>query len=156
MKKEDYLLHDKYMAIALEEAIIAYQEEEVPIGAAMVYRDEVIARDHNRMEQLLDPTAHAEMLVLKKTADMLKGWRLSEASLYVTIEPCPMCVGAMHLARISWLIFGAKDEKKGAAGSLYNIAEDKRLNHRISVLSGIMEEGCRKIIENFFRERREQ
>lgn len=156
MKTEDFFLHDRYMAIALEEAITAYQEEEVPIGAAMVYRDEVIAKDHNRMEQLQDPTAHAEMLVLKKTAGTLKSWRLSEASLYVTIEPCPMCVGAMHLARISRLIFGAKDEKKGAAGSLYNIAEDKRLNHRIFVLGGIMEEECRRIIENFFRERREK
>ncbi|OGL49234.1 MAG: tRNA-specific adenosine deaminase, partial [Candidatus Schekmanbacteria bacterium RIFCSPHIGHO2_02_FULL_38_11] len=137
-----------------EEARIAYREEEVPIGAAVVYRDEVIARDHNRIEQLQDPTAHAEMLVLKKTAERLKSWRLSEAFIYVTVEPCPMCVGAMHLARISGLIFGAKDEKKGAAGSLYNIAEDKRLNHRIPVFSGIMEEECRKIIEKFFIERR--
>jgi len=149
-------LHLKFMEIALEEAQAAYRENEVPVGAAVVYQNRIIAKDHNRMEQRQDPTAHAEMLVLKRAAEVLRSWRLQETSLYVTIEPCPMCAGAMHLARIEKLIFGARDGKKGAAGSLYNIPSDERLNHRILIFDGVMGKECRTIIENFFLEKRNQ
>ena len=149
-------MHLKFMEIALEEAQAAYRENEVPVGAAVVYQNRIIAKDHNRMEQRQDPTAHAEMLVLKRAAEVLRSWRLQETSLYVTIEPCPMCAGAMHLARIEKLIFGARDGKKGAAGSLYNIPSDERLNHRILIFDGVMGKECRTIIENFFLEKRNQ
>jgi len=156
MRREDFSLHEEYMEIALEEAYKAYRENEVPVGATIIHQDRIIAKDHNRIEQLKDPTAHAEMLVLRKAAEVLGSWRLANVSLYVTIEPCPMCAGAMHLARISKLIFGAKDEKKGAAGSLYNIASDKRLNHRILIFNSVLQEECRSLIEKFFLERRRQ
>ena len=149
-------MHLKFMEIALEEAQAAYRENEVPVGAAVVYQNRIIAKDHNRMEQRQDPTAHAEMLVLKRAAEVLRSWRLQGTSLYVTIEPCPMCAGAMHLARIEKLIFGARDGKKGAAGSLYNIPSDERLNHRILIFDGVMGKECRTIIENFFLEKRKQ
>ena len=149
-------MHLKFMEIALEEAQAAYRENEVPVGAAVVYQNRIIAKDHNRMEQRQDPTAHAEMLVLKRAAEVLRSWRLQETSLYVTIEPCPMCAGAMHLARIEKLIFGARDGKKGAAGSLYNIPSDERLNHRILIFDGVMGKECQTIIENFFLEKRKQ
>ncbi|KKR30912.1 MAG: Cytosine deaminase [Candidatus Gottesmanbacteria bacterium GW2011_GWC2_39_8] len=152
----DSFLHLKFMEIALEEAQAAYRENEVPVGAAVVYQNRIIAKDHNRMEQRQDPTAHAEMLVLKRAAEVLRSWRLQGTSLYVTIEPCPMCAGAMHLARIEKLIFGARDGKKGAAGSLYNIPSDERLNHRILIFDGVMGKECRTIIENFFLEKRNQ
>ena len=152
----DSFLHLKFMEIALEEAQAAYRENEIPIGATVVYQNRVIAKDHNRMEQSQDPTAHAEMLVIRRAAEVLRSWRLQETSLYVTIEPCPMCAGAMHLARVEKLIFGARDGKKGAAGSLYDIPSDGRLNHRILVFYGVMEKECRSIMENFFLEKRKQ
>ena len=154
MVSHGFFPSEEYMDAALEEALKAYEEEEVPIGAVAVFQNRIIAKDHNKVEQLKDPTAHAEILVIKKASEVLKSWRLLDISLYVTIEPCPMCVGAMHLARIPRLIFGAKDEKKGSAGSLYNIASDNRLNHRILVLNGIREKECRNILSEFFIRRR--
>ena len=152
----DPFLHLKFMKIALEEAQAAYRENEIPIGATVVYQNRVIAKDHNRMEQSQDPTAHAEMLVIRRAAEVLRSWRLQKTSLYVTIEPCPMCAGAMHLARVEKLIFGARDGKKGAAGSLYDIPSDGRLNHRILVFDGVMEKECRSIMKIFFLEKRKQ
>src|SRR3989338_11055013 len=143
-----------YMREALKEAGRAAQEDEVPVGCVVVYKGKIIARAHNQVERLSDPTAHAEMLVLTSAANYLKTKWLSEAVIYVTIEPCPMCAGARVLARIGSLRFGAKDPKTGACGSLMNIASHKHLNHRIKVKGGILEEECGALISEFFRKKR--
>lgn len=143
-----------YMEMALEEARYAFGKEEVPIGAVAVLGDEIIARAHNMREMLNDPTAHAEILVLKEAAAKLNNWRLSGVRIYVTLEPCTMCAGALVLARIDTLIYGAADPKAGAVCSLYNILDDNRLNHQVKVISGVKEEECSKILKNFFRSRR--
>ncbi len=144
----------KFMQIALEEARQAALEDEVPVGAVVVVNGRVIARDHNRREQLQDPTAHAEVLALKKAAEVLGRWRLSEATLYVTKEPCPMCAGALVNARLRRLVYGCSDEKAGASGSLYNITSDPRLNHRIEVVPGVLAEEAAALLKDFFRKRR--
>lgn len=143
------------MAAALKEAEKAFQEDEVPIGAVLVSSGgEVIAVDHNRTRQNNDPTAHAEILVLRKAARVLNNYRLPGTILYITIEPCLMCVGAVIQARVDRVIFGTADPKAGALGSLYDVSKDERLNHCFEVISGVLETECRELIQKFFETRR--
>jgi len=142
------------MQEALREAEIAYSHQEVPVGAVIVYQNKIIARAHNRKEELQDPTAHAEMLAIRQAAKHLGSWHLEDTTLYVTLEPCPMCAYAMLQARIKRLIFGTLDPKAGAAGSIINIIQDKQFNHQIEVVSGVLEEECCLILQKFFKERR--
>lgn len=146
----------RFMTKALEQAELARQMGEVPVGAVVVVNNAVVAACHNRRESDADPLAHAELLALREASSKLGGWRLSGAELYVTLEPCVMCAGAMVLARIDRLIFGAKDPKGGAAGSLFDIPNDERLNHRIEVVEGIEAEACSRILTDFFRQRRNE
>lgn len=143
------------MEEALSEAKKGAREGEVPVGAVLTDpAGAIIARAHNRPISLMDPTAHAEILVLRRAALLHQNYRLPGMTLTVTIEPCPMCVGAAIQARISRLIFGAHDKKSGAAGSLYNLASDERLNHRLEIISGIRGKECLDMIRDFFKNRR--
>ena len=144
-----------FMEQALQEAKKAYHIEEVPIGAVIVKDGEIIARGHNLRETYKDPTLHAEIVAIREDAKKLGGWRLSGCELYVTIEPCPMCAGAIIQARIERVIYGARDPKAGCAGSLYNLLTDFRFNHRADVVPGVMEEECRGILQKFFRDKRQ-
>lgn len=147
-------MFEKYMEEALKEARKAYDIDEVPIGAVVVKNGEIIGRGHNLRESEKDPTLHAEMIAIREAAAKVKSWRLTDCEIYVTIEPCPMCAGAIIQARIDRLIFGARDPKAGCARSLYNLLEDHRFNHRVEVIESIMEEQCRDIITTFFRNKR--
>lgn len=142
------------MQEALREAEIAFQLGEVPIGAVIEKDGQIIARGHNMTETLKDPTAHAEMTAIRQAARILGGWRLTGCSLYVTVEPCSMCAGAMVWARIENLYIGAMDPKAGACGSVFQIADCGRLNHRIKIETGIMEEECGQMMRQFFRQLR--
>jgi tRNA(adenine34) deaminase len=142
------------MSEALKEARKALAEDEVPVGAVVTYQGRIIARGHNQIERLKDPTAHAEMLVLTSAASFLQAKWLNQASLYVTIEPCAMCAGALVLARIKELYFGASDPKAGACGSVVNIVNHKKLNHRIKIKGGILEEECGVLLSEFFKKKR--
>ncbi len=139
-----------YMQLALEEAAIAAEQGEIPVGAVVVRQGAVIARAHNRREELQSPTAHAEMLALGDCSVALGSWRLHECTLYVTLEPCIMCVGAILQARISRLVFGCADPKGGAVESLYRLCEDPRLNHHPAVTRGVLEGECGQILTEFF------
>ena len=143
-----------FMNIALDQAWDAARAGEVPIGAVLVKDGLLVAADHNRREELSDASAHAEILVIRQAGKMLGGWRLSGCTIYVALEPCPMCAGAMVQARIDRLVYGAKDPKGGAAGTLYDVVRDPRLNHRLEVISGVLEEECANLLQQFFRERR--
>ena len=147
--------HQRYMMAALAEAQAAADENEVPIGAIIVYENKIIGRAHNQRETLSDPTAHAEMIALTQAAAYLDNWRLHGCTMYVTLEPCPMCAGALVLARIDRLVYGPTDPKAGACETLYRIVNDTRLNHRIEVISGFMTEPCRAILQEFFAHKRQ-
>ncbi len=142
------------MRLALEEAEIAFAQGEVPIGAVVVHKEEVIAKAHNEKELRQDPTAHAEVLAVQRATQALGVWRLSEATLYVTLEPCPMCAGSLVQARLKTLVFGAADLKGGAVGSVTNVLDVNRWNHRVEVVAGILEEECAQILKDFFRKLR--
>jgi tRNA(adenine34) deaminase len=143
------------MTLALEEARAARAHDDVPIGAVVVAEGRVVARAHNARERDRDPTAHAEILALRAAAAAgLGSWRLEDATLYVTLEPCHMCAGAMVLARLGRLVYGATDPKAGAAGSLANVLDDPRLNHRVPVTAGVMTEACGRLLREFFAARR--
>jgi len=142
------------MREALKEARRAFAEDEVPVGAVMVSGGRIIGRGHNQIERLQDPTAHAEMISLTSAANSLNTKWLKGASLYVTIEPCSMCAGALVLARIKDLYFGARDPKTGACGSVINIANHKKLNHRIQVKGGILAEESASLLKEFFKKKR--
>ena len=147
--------HYHYMREALKQAELAFCADEVPVGAVLVESTgRILAKEHNKPISLKDPTAHAEILVLRKGAKLLNNYRLTGTTLYVTIEPCVMCAGALVHARVKRVVFGATDLKSGACGSVFNIINDKRLNHRIEIVKGIMEPECRAIIQDFFRQRR--
>jgi tRNA(adenine34) deaminase len=148
-------MHKKYMALALEEAAAAVEEDEVPIGAVIVHGGRVIARAHNQREQLRDPTAHAEMIAITQAAESLGGWRLEGCTLYVTLEPCPMCAGAILLARIPTLVYGTADPKAGAVHSLFRLLDDPRLNHRCEVHAGVLAEPCAGVLSDFFKRQRQ-
>jgi tRNA(adenine34) deaminase len=145
---------EQYIREALREAEIAFSLGEAPIGAVIVCGSQILARGHNLRETSGDPTAHAEIIALREASKYKRHWRLTEAVLYTTLEPCPMCAGAMVQARIKRLVFGAKDPKAGAAGSLMNIVQDERLNHRLEVTAGVLAEECGEILKRFFKERR--
>jgi len=148
-------LNDRdYMSMALEEARAAAGEGEIPVGAVLVHEGEVIARTHNRREATGNPMDHAEILALKEGATRLGGWRLEGSTLYVTLEPCPMCAGALVQARVARLVFGARDLKLGAAGSRYNLVSDETTHHRLDITDGILEEQCRELLCEFFTSRR--
>ena len=145
---------EAFMALAIEQARSAAEQGEVPVGAVVVVEDRVIAAAHNRPISLGDPTAHAEILAIRRAAKELSTYRLTGATIYVTLEPCVMCVGAMVHARLARLKFGARDPKAGAAGSVYDLGRDGRLNHRLEVSAGLMEPECAAILREFFRIRR--
>ncbi len=142
------------MELALQQARLAPLVGEVPIGAVLVHQDEVIAAAHNYRERSQDPTAHAEMIVIRKAAEQLKTWRLTGTTLYVTLEPCPMCAGAIVQARIARLVFGAWDPKAGACGSILDIPAERRFNHRVQVAGGFFEQESRALLQEFFRGKR--
>ena len=144
------------MGLALEEAEKAFLNAEVPVGAVVVHNAEVIGRGRNGTEGDRDPTAHAEMVAIRDASKEMGNWRLSGSTLYVTLEPCAMCIGAAILARVDRLVFGALDPKSGAVGSLFNIASDERLNHRIDVKTGVREKECSDILKRFFKDLRER
>ncbi len=147
--------HTKYMGIAIEEAHKAEQQGEVPVGAVLIDANgSVLAAAHNQTIHQCDPSAHAEILVLRQASQKIQNYRLLSTTLYATVEPCFMCMGAIVHARIARLVFGAQDPKWGAAGSLYNFADDARLNHQLEVIGGICEALCRTLIQEFFSKRR--
>ena len=144
------------MTMAIDQAQIAWDNGDVPIGAVIVYKNKIIAKAYNERHQLNDPTAHAEIIALTQAASFIGNWRLHGCTIYVTLEPCSMCAGALVLARVDRLVYGCKDPKAGACGSLYNIVQDERLNHRLDVTSGILAGRCSEQLQDFFRIRREQ
>ncbi|NWF53111.1 MAG: tRNA adenosine(34) deaminase TadA [Nitrospirae bacterium] len=146
--------NEYFMRIALEEAMIAFNKGEVPVGAVLVRDGKIIAKAHNQRETSKDPTDHAEIIVLRKSSIENNSWRLIDATLYVTKEPCIMCAGAIVNARLRKLVYGCRDEKGGGVESLYQILSDKRLNHKVEVVSGVLEEECAEILKRFFEERR--
>ena len=146
--------HEDFMALALKEAERALEHGDVPIGAVVVHDGEVIASACNERELASDPTAHAEVLALRAAAASLGSWRLDGATLYVTLEPCPMCAGAIVLARVPHLVYGPQDPRAGAAYSLYNIVQDDRLNHQVELTTGVLEEECAELLRSFFEGKR--
>jgi tRNA(adenine34) deaminase len=153
---EQAILDERYMRNAIDQAYIAEENGDVPIGAIIVYKNRIIAKAYNQREQLNDATAHAEIIALTQASDFLKKWRLHGCTAYVTLEPCTMCAGALVLARIDRLVFGCDEPKTGACGSLYNIAQDDRLNHRIDVTKGVLGETCSSQMSEFFQRRRRE
>ncbi|MBO0439717.1 tRNA adenosine(34) deaminase TadA [Enterococcus sp. DIV0869a] len=147
---------EKFMMEAIREAKKAESMKEVPIGAIVVLDGKIIGRGHNFREESQDATAHAEMFAIKQACDVVDNWRLERAQMFVTLEPCPMCSGAMILSRVDEVYYGAKDPKGGTAGTLMNLLEDERFNHVAYVESGILEEECGKLLSNFFRKLREK
>src|SRR5438309_9398181 len=147
-------MDESWMAEALAEARLAAAEGEVPIGSVVVFEERIVGRGRNARERLRDPTAHAEILALQEAARALGRWRLSGATLYATLEPCPMCAGALVNARIDRLVYAVPDPKAGAAGTLFDVPRDPRLNHRVEVASGVMAAECGELLSSFFRSRR--
>ncbi len=145
----------RYMQCAIREAERALDIKEVPVGCVIVYDGEIIGKAHNQREVLLDPTAHAEILAITQAAAHLGSWRLENTKLFVTLEPCPMCAGAIILARVAEVYFGAYDPKAGACGTLMNLLEDTRFNHQPAVFPGLLAEECGALLTNFFRQIRE-
>lgn len=151
MKDDNY-----YMGVALEEAQKAFDLGEVPIGAILVINDEIVAKAHNMRETWQDATAHAEVILIQETCKKLGRWRLTGATLYVTIEPCPMCAGALVNSRVDRLVYGSADYKAGAIESIFNVVQNAALNHRIDVTTGVRADECSQIMRDFFRQRRKK
>jgi len=145
---------EAWMRLAIEEAMQAFEEGEVPIGAVLIRDEQLIARAHNRVIDPSDPTAHAEILAIRKAASMMRNYRLPGMTLYVTIEPCIMCAGAILQARIKRVVYGAADPKQGAVSTLYRLLEDGRLNHCVAVTGGVCADACKEIISGFFQGKR--
>ncbi|MFN2526430.1 MAG: tRNA adenosine(34) deaminase TadA [Actinomycetota bacterium] len=145
---------ESYMRVALEHARQAATHGDVPIGALVVAEGRIVGAAGNERELRADPTAHAEILALQQAAEDRGSWRLEDAAMYVTLEPCAMCAGALVLARIARLVYGPQDPKAGAAYSLYNIPQDPRLNHQVEITTGVLEEECASVLELFFKDRR--
>lgn len=146
--------HERWMRSALQLARQAYDEGEVPIGAVIVHDGRIIGEGYNQRESLKDPTAHAEMIAITQAAQSLESWRLLDCTIYVTLEPCPMCAGAIVLARIPTVIYGTTDPKAGACHSLFQITDDTRLNHRAAVLGGVLQPECKSLLQEFFAQQR--
>jgi tRNA(adenine34) deaminase len=152
---EQLMLTDiDFMNIALQEAVVGYKQNEVPIGAVLVQEGLILAQAHNVPIASNDPSAHAEMLAIRKACEKTGNYRLTGASLYVTLEPCVMCAGAILQARLARIIFGARDPKAGAVVSLYSVLNDNRLNHQVDVSEGVLQEECGEILSRFFKEKR--
>ncbi len=147
-------MNENYMKLAIEEAKKAWKMDEVPIGAIVVYKGEIIGRGHNLRENEQSPSAHAEMLAIQEASEYLNSWRLEDTTLYVTLEPCVMCSGAIVMSRIPHVVYGASDPKGGCSGSLMNLIEDTRFNHRSTVERGILAEECGEMLRTFFKEKR--
>lgn len=145
---------ESFVRVALEEARLAYEEDEVPVGAVITVKEKILARAHNCTIAGNDPSAHAEILAIRKAAERIGNYRLCETTLYVTVEPCVMCSGAIIHARIQRVVFGAPDPKNGAVVSLYNILKDRRLNHSVEVIGGVLSDECGEILSRFFSEKR--
>ena len=145
---------EEFMRMALREAEAAAAKGEVPVGAVIVKDGRIIGRAHNMRETLSDPTAHAEMIAITQAAEALDAWRLEGATMYVTLEPCAMCAGAIVLARLRRLVYAATDPKAGACGTLYNIVQDERLNHRVELAVGVLADESRALLQEFFRKKR--
>lgn len=150
----DRLLDERMMTLALEDARDAAAAGDVPVGAVVVRGERVLGRAGNARERHQDPTAHAEILALRQAAQALGSWHLEGCAIYVTLEPCAMCAGALVLARIDRLVYGAADPKAGFCGSLGNLVQDPRLNHSVEITAGVLESGCAELLRSFFRERR--
>lgn len=150
----DWLPHEHFMQMAIKQARAAAAADEVPIGAIIVQGERVIGAAHNQREQLHDPTAHAEMLAITQAAEALGDWRLENCTLYVTLEPCPMCAGAILLARIPRVVYGAVDPKAGAVDSMFRLLTDSRLNHRCEVIAGVLARNCGELLSEFFQRKR--
>lgn len=150
MYKDDYYFMDR----ALKQAQLAYNKGEVPVGAVVVKDGKIISRGYNLRESTNDPTAHAELIAMKKASKKLDSWRLTGCTLYVTLEPCPMCSGVIINSRIDRVVFGAYDQKAGCCTTLYHLCNDERFNHRAEILGGVSEEKCAKILSDFFKEKR--
>jgi tRNA(adenine34) deaminase len=146
---------EDFMRAALNQALLAYEAGEVPVGAIIVHEGRVIGRGYNQRELLNDPTAHAEMIAITEASESLQSWRLENCTMYVTLEPCPMCAGAIVNSRIKRVVYGATDPKAGACGTLFNLVQDSRLNHRASLQTGILGEEAGELLKSFFREARE-
>ena len=149
-----FMPHDFWMRKALDQAVLAFDQGEVPVGAIIVHQEKIIAEASNQREMLNDPTAQAEMIAITQAAEELQSWRLLDCTLYVTLEPCPMCAGAIVQARIPRVVYGAVDPKAGACHTLFSLTSDIRLNHQAAVLGGVMQEDCRAILQEFFRQQR--
>lgn len=143
-----------FMKAAIDQAYIALENDDVPVGAVIVHKNQIIAKGYNQRHHLNDPTAHAEIIALTAAAEHIGHWRLHDCTIYVTLEPCSMCAGALVLARIDKLVYGCDDPKTGACGSLYNIVQDKRLNHQVETVKGVLAEDCSKLLQDFFRGKR--
>ena len=149
-------LDEQYMKVAIDQAFIAEENGDVPIGCVIVCEGRIVAKAYNQREQLRDPTAHAEIIALTQAAEAVGSWRLHGCTVFVTLEPCPMCAGALVLARVDRLVYGCDDPKTGAVKSLYTIVQDPRLNHRVEVTCGVMAESCTAQLQEFFRRRRSE
>ena len=145
---------EQFMKLAIEQAEIAKENGDVPIGTVIVHNNQIIGKAYNQKELLKDPTAHAEIIALTQAAAALQSWRLTGCTMYVTLEPCPMCAGALVLARIDRLVYGCDDPKTGACKSLYNIVQDERLNHRLEVTTGVLADDCSRLLQDFFQQKR--
>ena len=156
MNNEFKQTDQQFMKAAIEQAKIAEENGDVPIGAVIVYKNQIIAKAYNQRQQLNDPTAHAEIIALTQAAAFVQNWRLNGCAIYVTLEPCPMCAGALVLARLDRLVYGCDDPKSGACGSIYNIVADERLNHRLQVTAGVLAEECGAQLQSFFQQRRNE
>ena len=143
-----------FMKEALRQAQKAFERNEVPIGAVAVFKKQIIGRGHNQTEGLKDPTAHAEILAITAAANALSSWRLNDVEMFTTVEPCIMCAGALVLARVKRIIFGARDEKFGGCGSVFNIVNEPKLNHRIEITTGVMEKEAASLMKSFFGKKR--
>ena len=150
------LSKEKYMKEALKEAVKAYNKGEIPVGAVIVKDDKIIARAHNQKEEKKDTTKHAEILAIQKASKKLEAWRLQDCEMYVTLEPCSMCAGALIQARVKKVIIGTMDEKTGACGSVLNLLGDYKFNHKVEVETGILKENCEKLLKDFFKTVRER
>lgn len=148
-------IHEKYMKQALKEAKKAYEKLEVPVGAVIVKDGKIIARAHNQKETKFDTTKHAEILAISKASKKLGSWRLNDCEMYVTLEPCPMCAGALIQSRIKRVYIGANDEKTGAIGSVFNLLTDYKFNHTVEFEKGILEKECQRVLQDFFVELRD-
>jgi tRNA(adenine34) deaminase len=147
-------MHAHFMRLALEQARAALADDEVPVGAVIVAGGQVLAAAHNQREQLHDPTAHAEMIAITQAAESLESWRLAGCTLYCTLEPCPMCAGAILQARIPTVVYGASDPKAGAVATLYQLLSDPRLNHRCEIVPGVLADECGQLLTRFFQQQR--